>query len=112
MRVAFGDFNAPKRLRSDSSISARKTPKVIVRGLFASCTHALAQSVRPGGRLNLPAGRPDGILIASNIREMPAMDSRHVIEPHKGDKRYVRRDEQGHFTVPKGQGDHGEEKQN
>ena len=59
------------------------------------------------------------------------MPSREVIEPHKGDKRYARRDEQGQFTedqvsvgkslaadrrskaktvVPKGQGDHGDQK--
>lgn len=25
------------------------------------------------------------------------MTERHIIEPHKGDKRYVRRDEQGRF---------------
>ena len=56
---------------------------------------------------------------------------RELIEPHKGDKRYVRRDDAGHFTtsqsgvgrslaadknqhaktvVPKGQGDKGDEK--
>ena len=56
---------------------------------------------------------------------------RELVEPHKGDKRYVRRDEQGHFTnsqdnvsrslstdrrrkaktvVPKGQGDRGDQK--
>ena len=56
---------------------------------------------------------------------------RELIEPHKGDKRYVRRDAEGHFTadqvdvhrslaadnnqhakkvVPKGQGDKGDEK--
>ena len=56
---------------------------------------------------------------------------RKTIEPHKGDKRYVRRDDQGHFTkdqvdvgrslaadrrshaktvVPKGQGDKGDVK--
>ena len=56
---------------------------------------------------------------------------RQVIEPHKGDKRYVRRDEQGHFTnsqdnvsrslsadrrqkaktmAAKGQGDRGDQK--
>ena len=59
------------------------------------------------------------------------MSSRETIEPNKGDKRYVRRDEKGHFTenqvdvgkslaadrrhkakktVPKGQGDRGDEK--
>ena len=59
------------------------------------------------------------------------MSSREIIEPHKSDKRYARRDEQGHFTkeqvnvgrslandrrhkakttVPKGQGDRGDEK--
>ena len=59
------------------------------------------------------------------------MPAREVIEPHKGDKRYARRDEQGHFTtdqvnagksvandrrtkaktvVPKGQGDRGDQK--
>ena len=59
------------------------------------------------------------------------MSSREVIQPHKGDKRYVRRDEQGQFTgdqvnvgkslaadrrsqaktvVPKGQGDRGDQK--
>jgi hypothetical protein len=57
--------------------------------------------------------------------------SREVIQPHKGDKRYARRDEQGQFTenlvnvgkslaadrrskaktvVPKGQGDRGDQK--
>jgi hypothetical protein len=55
---------------------------------------------------------------------------RELIEPHKGDKRYVRRDEQGRFaesddvsrslaadrrtkakaTVKKGQGDRGDQK--
>jgi hypothetical protein len=56
---------------------------------------------------------------------------RELIEPKKGDKRYVRRDEQGHFTkdqtdvgkslaadrrthaktvAPKGQGDRGDQK--
>jgi hypothetical protein len=56
---------------------------------------------------------------------------RQLIEPHKGDKRYLRRDEQGQFTTsqdnvsrstsgdrrqkaktvaPKGQGDRGDEK--
>jgi hypothetical protein len=56
---------------------------------------------------------------------------RELIEPHKGDKRYVRRDEHGHFTnsqdnvsrslsadrrrkattvAPKGQGDRGDQK--
>ena len=55
---------------------------------------------------------------------------RELIEPHDGDKRYVRRDEQGHFTedqvdvggslsqdrrrtakqaVPEGQGDQGDQ---
>lgn len=59
------------------------------------------------------------------------MSSREVIQPHKGDKRYVRRDSDGHFTesqvavgkslaadrrskaktiVPKGQGDRGDQK--
>ena len=59
------------------------------------------------------------------------MSSREVIHPRKGDKRYVRRDEHGHFTdkqvgigkslaadrrskaktvVPTGQGDHGDQK--
>ncbi|HLJ47495.1 MAG TPA: hypothetical protein VKU01_15880 [Bryobacteraceae bacterium] len=59
------------------------------------------------------------------------MSSREVIQPHKGDRRYIRRDEQGHFTanqvnvgkslaadrrhkaktiVPKGQGDRGDVK--
>ena len=59
------------------------------------------------------------------------MIKREVIEPHAGDKRYVRRDEKGHFTgaqvevgkslaadrrskaktvVPKGQGDRGDQK--
>ena len=61
------------------------------------------------------------------------MSSREVIQPHKGDKRYARRGEQGQFTekqvkvgkslaadrqhtakttVPKGQGDKGDEKRN
>lgn len=56
---------------------------------------------------------------------------REVIQPHEGDKRYVRRDEKGNFTtdqtavgkslaadrktkaktvVPKGQGDRGDQK--
>lgn len=55
---------------------------------------------------------------------------RELVEPHKGDKRYVRRDEQGRFTesddvgrslaadrrtkakttVKKGQGDRGDQK--
>jgi hypothetical protein len=56
---------------------------------------------------------------------------RELVEPHKGDKRYVRRDEQGHFTesqdnvsralsadrrrkskivAPKRQGDRGDQK--
>jgi hypothetical protein len=60
---------------------------------------------------------------------MPA--KRTLTQPHKGDKRYVRRDDQGHFTAdqvnvgkslaadrrtqaktvaPKGQGDHGDQK--
>ena len=60
---------------------------------------------------------------------MPA--KRTLIEPKKGNKRYVRRDSQGHFTedqvnvgkslaadrrthsktiAPKGQGDHGDQK--
>jgi hypothetical protein len=59
------------------------------------------------------------------------MGKRELIEPHKGDKRYVRADEQGHFTkeqdnvgrslaadrrqqaktvAPKGQGDRGDQK--
>ena len=59
------------------------------------------------------------------------MSAREVIEPHKGDKRYVRRNEQGEFTdsqveigkslaadrrskakkvAPKGQGDRGDQK--
>ena len=59
------------------------------------------------------------------------MSSREVIQPHKGDKRYARRDKQGQFTdnqvsvgkslaadrrskaktvVPKGQGDRGDQK--
>jgi hypothetical protein len=59
------------------------------------------------------------------------MSSREVIKPHKGDKRYARRDSQGQFTekqvnvgkslaadrrtkaktiVPEGQGDRGDEK--
>ena len=59
------------------------------------------------------------------------MSSREVIQPHKGDKRYARRDQQGKFTddqvnvgkslaadrrskaktvVPKGQGDRGDQK--
>jgi hypothetical protein len=60
-----------------------------------------------------------------------SMSKREVIEPHKGDKRYARRGEHGHFTadqaqvgkslsadrrskaktvVPKGQGDRGDQK--
>jgi hypothetical protein len=59
------------------------------------------------------------------------MSKREVIEPHKGDKRYARRDAQGQFTesqvnvgrslvadrrsksktvAPKGQGDRGDQK--
>jgi hypothetical protein len=59
------------------------------------------------------------------------MSKRELIEPHKGNKRYVRRDEQGQFTgsqdnvsrslsadrrhkaetvAPKGQGDKGDQK--
>jgi hypothetical protein len=59
------------------------------------------------------------------------MSAREVIQPHKGDKRYVRRDENGQFTdsqvnvgrslaadrrsksktvAPKGQGDRGDRK--
>ena len=59
------------------------------------------------------------------------MNQREVIQPHAGDKRYARRDEKGRFTddqgtvsksltadrrkkattvVPKGQGDHGDQK--
>ena len=59
------------------------------------------------------------------------MSKREVIEPHKGDKRYARRDKEGQFTndqvnvgkslgadrrskaktvVPKGQGDRGDQK--
>ena len=59
------------------------------------------------------------------------MSKRELIEPHKGDKRYVRRDEQGQFTnsqdnvsrsvsadrrhkaktvAPKGQGDRADQK--
>ena len=59
------------------------------------------------------------------------MSSREIIQPHKGDKRYARRDEQGKFTddqvgvgkslaadrrskaktvAPKGQGDRGDQK--
>jgi hypothetical protein len=58
------------------------------------------------------------------------MSKRELIEPHKGDKRYVRRDAQGQFkesddvgrslsqdrkqkaktVVPKGQGDRGDQK--
>jgi hypothetical protein len=59
------------------------------------------------------------------------MSSREVVQPHKGDKRYARRDAQGQFTdnqvsvgkslaadrrskaktvVPKGQGDRGDQK--
>jgi len=61
------------------------------------------------------------------------MSKRKVIEPHKSDKRYARRGEQGEFTgdqtdvgkslatdrrskaktvVPKGQGDRGDQKKN
>ena len=59
------------------------------------------------------------------------MSKREIIEPHRGDKRYIRRDEQGEFSndqvnvapslaadlrhkaktvVAKGQGDRGDEK--
>jgi hypothetical protein len=59
------------------------------------------------------------------------MRKRELIEPNNGDKRYIRRDEQGHFTedqvdmgkslsqdrrtqaknvAPPGQGDHGDRK--
>jgi hypothetical protein len=61
------------------------------------------------------------------------MSKREIIEPQKGDKRYIRRDKQGEFTnrqvdagkslaadrrhkaktvVPEGQGDRGDEKRN
>jgi hypothetical protein len=64
-------------------------------------------------------------------RENSMAIKRETIEPHKGDKRYARRDESGHFTkaqvsvgkslaadrrtksktvVPKGQGDRGDQK--
>jgi hypothetical protein len=67
-----------------------------------------------------------------SIRERFCMATkRELIEPHKGDKRYVRRDDQGQFTssqdgvsrslsadrrrkaktvAPKGQGDRGDQK--
>ena len=59
------------------------------------------------------------------------MSSRQTVQPHKGDKRYIRRDAEGQFTenqvnvgkslvadrrskaktvVPKGQGDRGDQK--
>ena len=59
------------------------------------------------------------------------MSSREIIQPHKGDKRYVRRNQEGQFTdnqvgvgkslsadrrskaktvVPEGQGDRGDQK--
>src|SRR5512132_3685107 len=34
----------------------------------------------------------------SNRRRLPMASKRELIEPHKGDKRYARRDEQGRFT--------------
>lgn len=37
------------------------------------------------------------------------MSSREIIQPHKSDKRYVRRDEQGHFTEHQVNGDRGDE---
>ena len=61
-----------------------------------------------------------------------AARKRELVEPHDGDKRYVRRDDEGHFTedqvdvgrslsadrrshaktvAPKGQGDRGDQKQ-
>jgi hypothetical protein len=62
------------------------------------------------------------------MSEKKSISKRELIEPHKGDKRYVRRNEQGQFkssvdvgrslsadkrtnakrTVPKGQGDRGD----
>lgn len=67
----------------------------------------------------------------ANLLSGVVMSRREVIQPHKGDKRYARRDEQGHFTanqvnvgkslaahrrqkaktiVPKGHGERGDEK--
>jgi hypothetical protein len=63
-------------------------------------------------------------------KKSPSSSKRELIEPHQGDRRYVRRDEQGQFKkvvdvgrslstdqrrdsskiVPKGQGDRGETK--
>jgi hypothetical protein len=65
------------------------------------------------------------------LDERKIMPSREAIQPRKGDKRYARRDQLGHFTdnqvsvgksltadrrskaktvVPKGQGDRGDQK--
>ena len=73
-------------------------------------------------------GFSDGIRVATNGC---MATKRELIEPHKGDKRYARRDDQGQFTssqdsvgrsliadrrrkaktvAPKGQGDRGDRK--
>lgn len=72
-----------------------------------------------------------GSRVASNELEKVMPAKRQLVEPHKGEKRYVRRDEQGQFTdsqdnvsrslsadrrrhaattAPKGQGDRGDQK--
>ena len=78
------------------------------------------------------AGRNQTGRVAVQIMEDLVMSmKRELIEPRPGDKRYVRRDEQGQFTkdqhdvgrslmtdrrthaktvAPKGQGDHGDQK--
>jgi hypothetical protein len=70
------------------------------------------------------------IAIVGKEKTMPKTNKRTVIEPHKGDRRYVRRNKQGEFKkevsvgrslaadrrtkattiVPKGQGDRGDVK--
>jgi hypothetical protein len=89
----------------------------------------------PNGELS-GRGRLGGIRSASlmtNVyRRQRVPEDRELIEPHDGDKRYVRRDEQGEFTdsqddvsrslsqdprkdakteVPKGQGDRGDQRE-
>ena len=79
---------------------------------------------------NIETGWLSGSLPIRSVKIMPAR-KRELIQPHKGDKRYVRRDAEGKFTedqvdvhrslaadnnqhakttVPKGQGDKGDEK--
>jgi hypothetical protein len=112
-------------------------------GLLVTCQLAPfehARSDRPlhskTVKIKMPAARETRYSIDRGIRIAGIfvgdhMSKREVIQPNKGDKRYVRRDEQGHFTehqvnvgkslagdrrqkaktvVPKGQGDRGDEK--